>query len=96
MSEVIWKYELPSPVTSILVPKTACVRHVGIDPASGNPAVWIQLDQTMPKVARTMRIHATGEPIDEGCTYHGTAYMPTSVGVLIWHVFERRDPRHDA
>ncbi len=85
-AETIWKYPLPSPVTEIELPWNAAVRHVAIDPASGNPAIWVQLNPIAGRVKRTFRVHGTGHPIDSNCEFLGTVIM---AGSLVWHVFER-------
>lgn len=84
----VWKFPL-QPVTTIKVPATARVVLVAIDPATSDPALWIELDPADEKVSRTFAIYGTGHAI-EGVFGQP---MPVHVGSVIhgsfvWHVYE--------
>lgn len=77
-------------VHKLPVPDTAIVRLVAIDPASGQLAIWIELDPNAPKVIRSFAIFGTGEVIEDA----GGAGFDTFVGSVIhgefvWHIYER-------
>jgi putative transposon-encoded protein len=87
MSDTIWKFVVPlGEVVKIELPIGSKFRHVGIDPASLQPAVWVQVN---PKVEvmgqRQLTVFGTGHPIDLGWNYVGT----TIDGEFVWHIFER-------
>lgn len=91
-NRTIWKFPIAiGKITAIEAPAHAQVRLAALDPASGGPAIWIELDPQAPRVERRFRIYPTGSEIegDGGFPY------PIHVGSLIdrsfvWHIFEER------
>lgn len=62
------------------------VRLVAIDPRSGQPAVWIELDtdDKVPETGRRMAAFGTGHEIPRGWTHVGSMID----GGYVWHVHE--------
>ena len=86
----VWKYPLEHDATgrtTIAVPQGGVVRHVGEDRYEwGNgKAIWIEVDPAVETVDRTFAIVATGRPVEEGMTFHGTIQMTNGT---VWHIYE--------
>lgn len=90
----IWKFPIAiGAVTKIEVPAIAPIRMAGLDPATGEPAIWVELDTDAPRVERRFVVHGTGHEIPGT---DGGYPQPIHVGSLIqgpfvWHIFEERN-----
>lgn len=86
MTDQIWKYTLWSVVTEIDLPVGAFVRHIGPDPASGQPAIWMQVITEAAKEKRHFEFCGTGDELPERMTreFIGTAVCRE----FVWHIFE--------
>lgn len=83
----IWKFPLgPDQPTIVSVPVDAKVVLVGIDPASGRRAVWIELDDEQTMRDRAFKIHGTGGRISVGWQHVGSLID----GIYVWHIYEAR------
>lgn len=62
------------------------VRHCGIDPRTGDPAVWIErhTEDEVPKPGRLMAAFGTGHEIPGGWSHVGSLID----GKLVWHIYE--------
>lgn len=84
---VIYKYEMiPDQVVELRIPSSAKVVHVGMNPATGNPAIWVLLYPNREVVTRRFHTVGTGwffDP-DQAKAFCGTAIC----GDFIWHVLE--------
>lgn len=85
---MVYKHRLPTPVALdseqyIHTMRGAELLHVAVQ--DGIPFVWALVDPSEPMVKRTVRVYATGEPIDDDVTpdYVGTFHIDWTV----WHVF---------
>ena len=92
MQRTIWKFPLRliAGPQMIKLPKGACVRQSGIDPATGGPAIWAECfvpDNGQPDQAdREFYIFGTGDKgIDPALCYHATIFDRQ----FVWHIFER-------
>lgn len=82
----IWKFPLSvTKVTAISVPADAPIRLAAIDPASGGPAIWIELDEEAPRIERRFWIYGTGHDIDVDSLVHVGSMVDRT---FVWHVFE--------
>jgi hypothetical protein len=63
--------------------RTLCA---GMDPETGNPAVWVELDPGAERRFARFVAYATGDQIPDDAVYVGTA----ECGSCRWHVYERR------
>jgi len=84
----VWKFPLDvsDRPTTVKVPHLAKPVHVGLDPATGQPAVWIELYDDQPKAEREYKVHGTGHPTDDSGTHVGAVIQ----GIFVWHGYERR------
>ncbi len=86
----IWKFLIAiGPITTIEVPGTAVVRLAAIDPETGGPAIWVELETDQFRTKRRFAIHRTGGEIDTDGAF------PDYVGSMVdrsfvWHIFELR------
>jgi len=88
MSRVIWKFPIDLvATTTISVPKYALIRLVALDPATGKPAIWVELDQDEEFVPRRFSIHATGQTIAAPDMLHVGSVID---GLFVRHIFELR------
>lgn len=91
-NRVIWKFPMPQGGwNAINIPRDAQVRLVGLDPATGQPTVWVELDPEAVPIMRTFKVYGTGEPIA------GDGGFPTDIHVgsviaapFVWHIYEVR------
>ena len=73
-------------VFRIELPAAAKIVSVGMDPATGCPAMWAIVDPEEPAVWRTFRVAGTGHDLrgHENHFFLGTAFCKD----LVWHIFE--------
>jgi hypothetical protein len=88
----IWKYQIPLGMAGadFRLPIGGQLRHVGIDPLSGNPAVWIEVDPESDRLeSRRFRVVGTGYDIPYGVgvelKHVGSAISPAG---FVWHIYE--------
>lgn len=82
--QTIWKYPLAlNDEQTITVPSGATPLHVGPDPLGGF-ALWMLVDDLMPKTDRRIIIRGTGFPVPAHKTYIGSLHD----GPFMWHVME--------
>jgi hypothetical protein len=88
MPRVVWKFPLDvTKITQLTIPPAYMdtpVRMAGLDPADGGPAIWIEFDQSHPRLPRYFRIHGTGEPVENGEVHVGSMIDRS----FVWHVYE--------
>lgn len=85
--KTVWKFPLQvTKLTVVEAPADAPVRLAALDPASGAPAVWLEVDTEAPRVERRFRIHGTGHEVDEDEQHVGSMADRS----FVWHVYERR------
>ena len=86
MNTVIWKFLVTSPVPGeIEMPTGAEILHV--DMQYGNVYMWAKVDPDAALIKREFMIEGTGQPPNrrlDDATHLGT----TSLGGMVWHVFE--------
>lgn len=86
--ETIWKFvfELEKSVKlEAKLPIGSRVRFVGLDPATGNPAIWVHVKQhDAVKEEKTFVIYGTGHRINAFTDYVGSVIQ----GQFVWHIFE--------
>lgn len=84
---VIWKYVFGSDV--LRVDRPGVVRHVGIDPVTRRPAVWVEhTDRDHLGTPPVFALFATGQEFPDGYVFEGSV-IDADHG-LVWHV--HRDP----
>lgn len=83
-------YKFPLDITSrtpIRASILAPVVLVDIDPATGNPAVWLEADwQAEPQIERSFFVIGTGWEIAPDLKHHGSAIDRAG---FVWHIYER-------
>ena len=89
---VIWKFLIGfSGITVVEAPALANVVLAALDPATGGPAIWIELDPDAPSVERRFLIMATGQPIDGDGGYPSDLHVGSMIDRdFVWHIYERR------
>jgi len=91
MSRQVWKFPLGT-MSIVNVPLTARVVLVALDPATEQPAIWLEVDQSAPKVDRAFGIFGTGHPIEGDGGFPSPLHVGSVVqGRFVWHVYELRD-----
>lgn len=84
----VWKFPLQQ-VTKLQVPISASVNLVGLDPTTGDPALWVELDSDAEKVERTFAIYGTGHDINSAFGCQPPLHVGSVIhGVFVWHVYE--------
>jgi hypothetical protein len=84
--KAIWKFPIPlGVITGVEVDPGASVKHVDADPASGHPAVWIEVDTDADKTERLFRVFGTGHEIEAGWEHRGSF---VEHGGYVWHIYE--------
>lgn len=88
MTQAIWKFVLPSPDSTLAMPRWAHVLSVGHQPTG--ICIWAIVDPKQEVETRRFRVFPTGMPLDEETFNHGPApFIGTvQVGDLVWHIFE--------
>lgn len=86
--ETMWKFVFEpenSNVLQIQVPIGSRARFVGLDPATGNPAVWVHIKQhDAAREEKAFFIYGTGHRINAFTDYVGSVIQ----GQFVWHIFE--------
>jgi len=93
VSRVVWKFPIAiGPITTISIPSSdedhphkPLAVLAGLDPATGGPALWIELDPDAPRVDRHFVVRGTGHPIDEDEIHVGSLIDRN----FVWHIYER-------
>lgn len=84
-------YKFPLDITSrtpVMASILAPVVLVDIDPATGNPAIWLEADwQAEPQIERSFFVIGTGWEIAPDLKHHGSTIDRAD---FVWHVYERR------
>lgn len=87
----IWKYLVPIGLKELdktgpaPAPKGAILRHVGMDPATGDPAAWYEVESSQAESEpRRLVALGTGHEIPPEAEYRGTVQSAP----FMWHVFE--------
>lgn len=87
----VWKFVIGIGVTTIKVSQFGAVVLTGLDPATGDLAIWIENDPDAIQVERRFTVYGTGHEIagDGGFPYdlHVGSVID---GEFVWHVYERR------
>jgi hypothetical protein len=83
---VVWKYTLLDVDVTHEMPYKAQPRAVGIDPDSGDIAVWVEVNPAEPTVRHRFHLHGTGHPLGEaaGRPCIGTVHR----GPFVFHVYD--------
>ena len=90
MSRAVWKFPLGT-LAIVSVPATAVPVLVALDPATGQPGIWLEIDLDAPKVERTFGIFGTGHTIEGNGGYPSPLHVGSVVqGLYVWHVYELR------
>lgn len=89
----IWKFPIAiGPKTTISVPANARVVLTAIDPASGGPAIWMELNPNARFVDRRFIVHGTGGEIEGDGGYPSPLHVGSVIDrAFVWHIFEERD-----
>ena len=86
MMDAIWKYPLPTPYATVLMPAGAVVLTARIQREA--ICLWAHVNPNNPPVVhRTFVCINTGDPFDA----HGLQYIATdeSDNGIVWHVYEK-------
>jgi len=67
------------------IPQDSRVVHVGRDPESGMPCLWMEVNTESPRVVKNFWVKGTGWGIQEDLVYIGSAIC----GEFVWHIYER-------
>lgn len=87
----VWKYPLNPGVTRVQLTSSYLVRSVGVDPATGEPAVWVELEPARTPTTTTFVTYGTGHEhlvpeADHTAVFVGTVWQVP----FVWHVYEHR------
>lgn len=66
------------------IPAAAKPVSIGIDPAGGMIAMWVEFEPRWPNEFRRFSVHGTGHPIPSDRQYVGSVID----GRFVWHVYE--------
>ena len=84
-------YKFPLDITSrtpVMASILAPVVLVDIDPATGNPAIWLEADwQAEPQIERSFFVIGTGWEIAPDLKHHGSLI---DLAGFVWHIYERQ------
>ena len=82
----IWKYPLDMRGWNrVPIGPDAKVVLAAIDPASGAPAIWVDLDPDTDRGERQFAVIGTGHDIEPGAKHVGSMIDRS----FVWHIFER-------
>lgn len=85
--KVIWKFAFAGEFNGVTLyanlGKGAEVVHVGVDPGSGYPAIWIMHDPNKEQQQLKFQLIGTGTPIPDGLEHVGSVI----ISPYVWHVF---------
>ena len=86
----VWKFPLELGTTKVVARLGYEVRSVGIDPATGGPAVWIEVTPNAAPSITEFVIYGTGhEHIEPPTSDHVTRFVGSVwQGPYVWHVYE--------
>lgn len=92
MSRAVWKFPIVvGVITTIEVPRIAQIRPAALDPATGEPAIWVELDPNAERVPRRFRIYGTGHEIEGDGGFPYPIHVGSLIqGAFVWHIFEER------
>ena len=98
LMKTIWKYAVPlvmpdDPATELELPAGAQVLHVGVQ-GPAEVTFWAWVDPLASLEKRRFKVYGTGWLVPaSGMTYLGTAMVyGTSIGDIVWHLFEVKRP----
>lgn len=86
----IWKYVFEGGTLEILMPQDSQFLHTGLDPISGNPAMWFSVIPSRDSEPRSFEIHGTGADIPWSQRFLGTVQK----NAYMLHIFEDTSKKH--
>lgn len=87
--KTVWKFPVSrASITRIDIPFDAKIALVGLDPATGGVAIWVQLEKTAEKETRRFRVYGTGQDIEPDDRHVGSVIDRD----FVWHVYEMVEP----
>lgn len=91
-SRVVWKFLIAvRSITVVEAPTLGLVVLAGLDPETGGPAIWIEMDPDAPRVERRFLIVTTGQRIDGDRAFPNDIHVGSMIDRgYVWHVYERR------
>jgi hypothetical protein len=90
MSRQVWKFPLGT-MAVLSAPASAKVVLVALDSATDQPAIWLEVDQDLPKVERIFGIYGTGHSIEGNGGFPSPLHVGSVVQApFVWHVYELR------
>lgn len=92
MNRVIWKFPIPlGELVTISLPAATQVRLTGLDPATGEVTIWVELDPDAARVDRRFLVYGTGHPIKGDGGYPWDIHVGSVIAdPFVWHVYEKR------
>lgn len=82
----VWKFRLQlGGYARPMMPIGASIVHVGLDPESGDVALWALVNTGVQLTQRHFIVHGTGREVDAGEVHIGSVID----GPNVWHAFER-------
>lgn len=89
----VWKFPIAiGSITTISIPSDdeippsrPLVVLAALDPASGGPAIWVELNPDAPRIDRHFIVHGTGHEVKENETHVGSMIDRG----FVWHIYER-------
>jgi hypothetical protein len=90
----VWKFPLSiGDITTINVATQTLPCLVGLDPASGGPAIWLEVEPDGEPRERRFVIYGTGHPIEGDGGYPYDLHIGSLIqNAFVWHIYERRLP----
>lgn len=89
----IYKFPIAvASMTKVDAPASAQIRLVALDPTTGAPAIWIEMDTSARYVMRRFIVHGTGQPIGGNGGFPSPIHVGSVIDrTFVWHIFEVRD-----
>lgn len=86
MERRVYKFRLQPGVNYVDVPKGAIPRAVGLDPETGWPAMWAEVNPDAPTFGALVLLIGTGDVLPgEAARYLGSVIGHNDM--LVWHVY---------
>jgi hypothetical protein len=63
---------------------------VAADGPTGTVRMWVEFDDTQPRIQRWFRVYSTGNEIPPGAVWVGTCGR--SADLIVWHLYEVPSP----
>ena len=93
MIKRVLKFPLSTSTNTIELQGGSRVVLIALDPASGEPAIWLEVTECAMPQTRTFRVYGTGAKIFPGDPVGGTnqdIHVGSVIqGPYVWHVYER-------